>query len=59
MNISILFLNVSFICVGDVNSITVGSGTNIQDNALVHVAKTNISGNVLPTTIGNNVTVGQ
>ncbi|KAI3665448.1 hypothetical protein L6452_44075 [Arctium lappa] len=43
---------------GDVNSISVGSGTNIQDNALVHVAKSNISGNVLPTTIGNNVTVG-
>ncbi|KAI3717122.1 hypothetical protein L1987_68503 [Smallanthus sonchifolius] len=43
---------------GDVNSIRVGSGTNIQDNALVHVAKSNISGNVLPTTLGNNVTVG-
>ncbi|KAD3640748.1 hypothetical protein E3N88_29971 [Mikania micrantha] len=28
---------------GDVNSIRVGSGTNIQDNALVHVAKSNIS----------------
>lgn len=43
---------------GDVNSISVGSGTNIQDNALVHVAKSNVSGNVLPTIIGNNVTVG-
>lgn len=41
------------------NSISVGSGTNIQDNALVHVAKSNISGNVLPTTIGNNVTIGE
>ncbi|KAL6511777.1 Gamma carbonic anhydrase 2, mitochondrial [Orobanche gracilis] len=43
---------------GDVNSISVGSGTNIQDNSLVHVAKSNISGKVLPTIIGNNVTVG-
>ncbi|KAL1546762.1 Gamma carbonic anhydrase 2, mitochondrial [Salvia divinorum] len=43
---------------GDVNSISVGSGTNIQDNSLVHVAKTNLSGKVLPTIIGNNVTIG-
>lgn len=43
---------------GDVNSISIGSGTNIQDNALVHVAKTNLAGKELPTTIGDNVTVG-
>lgn len=43
---------------GDVNSIRVGSRTNIQDNSLVHVAKSNISGNVLPTIIGDDVTVG-
>lgn len=43
---------------GDVNSISVGSGTNIQDNSLVHVAKSNLSGNVIPTIIGDNVTVG-
>jgi carbonic anhydrase/acetyltransferase-like protein (isoleucine patch superfamily) len=43
---------------GDVNSIKVGSMTNIQDGSIVHVAKTNISGNVLPTTIGSNVTIG-
>ncbi|XP_044475765.1 gamma carbonic anhydrase 1, mitochondrial-like [Mangifera indica] len=43
---------------GDVNSVIVGSGTNIQDNSLVHVAKSNLNGKVLPTTIGNNVTVG-
>ncbi|XP_011007461.1 PREDICTED: gamma carbonic anhydrase 1, mitochondrial-like [Populus euphratica] len=43
---------------GDVNSISVGSGTNIQDNSLVHVAKSNLSGKVLPTIIGDNVTVG-
>lgn len=46
-------------CAGDVNNISVGSGTNIQDNSLVHVAKTNLSGKVLPTTIGDNVTVGK
>nr|AFK46651.1 unknown [Lotus japonicus] len=43
---------------GDVSSIRVGSGTNIQDNSLVHVAKSNLGGKVLPTIIGNNVTVG-
>ncbi|XP_009340721.2 gamma carbonic anhydrase 1, mitochondrial [Pyrus x bretschneideri] len=43
---------------GDVNSISIGSGTNIQDNSLVHVAKSNLSGKVLPTIIGDNVTVG-
>lgn len=44
---------------GDVNSIKVGSGTNIQDNSIVHVAKTSLSGKVLPTIIGDNVTVGK
>lgn len=43
---------------GDVNSISVGSGTNIQDNSLVHVAKSNFKGKVQPTIIGNKVTVG-
>ncbi|PIN15778.1 Dynactin, subunit p25 [Handroanthus impetiginosus] len=43
---------------GDVNYISIGTGTNIQDNSLVHVAKSNLSGKVLPTLIGNNVTVG-
>lgn len=41
------------------NSIHVGSGTNIQDNSLVHVAKSNLSGKVLPTIIGDNVTIGK
>lgn len=41
------------------NSISVGAGTNIQDNSLVHVAKSNLSGKVLPTIIGDNVTVGE
>jgi carbonic anhydrase/acetyltransferase-like protein (isoleucine patch superfamily) len=43
---------------GDVNSIHIGVGTNIQDNSLVHVSKANISGKVLPTIIGNSVTIG-
>jgi carbonic anhydrase/acetyltransferase-like protein (isoleucine patch superfamily) len=43
---------------GDVNSISVGSQTNIQDNAVVHVAKTNVGGKSLPTVIGDRVTVG-
>ncbi|KAG6775751.1 hypothetical protein POTOM_019245 [Populus tomentosa] len=43
---------------GDVNSISVGSGTNLLDNSLVHVAKSNLSGKVLPTIIGDNVSVG-
>ncbi|XP_008672301.1 gamma carbonic anhydrase 1 mitochondrial isoform X2 [Zea mays] len=42
----------------DANIIQIGSGTNIQDNSLIHVAKSNLSGKVFPTTIGNNVTVG-
>ncbi|PWA78295.1 Bacterial transferase hexapeptide repeat-containing protein [Artemisia annua] len=42
----------------DVNSISIGSGTNIQDHSLVHVAKSNLPGKVHPTVIGNNVTVG-
>lgn len=44
---------------GDVNSIEVGSNTNIQDNAIVHVAKHSISGEAKPTIIGNNVTIGK
>eukprot|EP00897_Mesotaenium_endlicherianum_P008414 jgi/Mesen1/7600/ME000395S06760 len=43
---------------GDVNSISVGRETNIQDGTIVHVAKTNVSGNVAPTIIGDKVTVG-
>ncbi|KAF3568124.1 hypothetical protein DY000_02011809 [Brassica cretica] len=44
--------------IGDANSISVGAGTNIHDNYLVHVAEFNLSGNGLPTVIGDNVTVG-
>mmetsp|Transcript_33139 Transcript_33139/g.98606 ORF Transcript_33139/g.98606 Transcript_33139/m.98606 type:complete len:308 (-) Transcript_33139:727-1650(-) len=43
---------------GDVNWIEVGTNTNIQDNAVVHVAKHSIDGKPAPTKIGNNVTIG-
>ncbi|MDI6802523.1 MAG: gamma carbonic anhydrase family protein [Bacteroidota bacterium] len=37
---------------GDINSISIGKGTNIQDGAIIHVSE------VLPTIIGEGVTVG-
>ncbi len=37
---------------GDKNSVFIGKGTNIQDNAVIHVTKNN------PTIIGENVSVG-
>jgi carbonic anhydrase/acetyltransferase-like protein (isoleucine patch superfamily) len=37
---------------GDFGSITVGAGTNVQDNAVIHV------GEAWPTVIGANVTIG-
>ena len=43
---------------GDVNSIRIGSQTNIQDNTVIHVAKTNVGGVAAPTIIGDRVTVG-
>lgn len=46
-----LWFNVSIR--GDVNSIRIGAGSNIQDNSVVHVTGSNA-----PTIIGNNVTVG-
>lgn len=44
-----------FACVirGDVESITIGDRTNIQDGTVIHVTN-----NRYPTKIGNNVTVG-
>ncbi|RID58064.1 hypothetical protein BRARA_F01387 [Brassica rapa] len=42
----------------DVNTVSVGSGTNIQDNSLVHVAKSYLIGKVPPTIIGDNVIIG-
>ncbi|KAK4368069.1 hypothetical protein RND71_011861 [Anisodus tanguticus] len=55
-NYDCMGLLLSFLC--DVNSVSIGAGTNVQDNSLIHVAKSNISGKVLPTIIGKNVTVG-
>ena len=37
---------------------TAGADTNIQDNAVVHVAKTNVGGVAMPTIIGDRVTIG-
>lgn len=47
--------NIWFGCVirGDVQSITIGANTNIQDGSVVHVTRV-----VGPTTIGNGVTIG-
>lgn len=44
---------------GDVNSIRIGENTNIQDGAIVHVAKHNAQGREMPTLIGSNVTIGR
>lgn len=57
-SLNLLSLSLSLFCAGDVNTVSVGSGTNIQDNSLVHVAKSNLSGKVHPTIIGDNVTIG-
>ena len=43
---------------GDVKGITIGQMTNIQDNTVIHVAKTNVGGKAAPTVIGDRVTVG-
>ncbi|OQR92026.1 hypothetical protein THRCLA_08813 [Thraustotheca clavata] len=40
---------------GDVNHITIGENTNVQDQAVIHAAKI---ANDFPTIIGNNVTIG-
>ncbi|GJT28377.1 gamma carbonic anhydrase 1, mitochondrial, partial [Tanacetum coccineum] len=53
---NLVFVSAPVLC--DVNSISIGSGTNIQDHSLVHVAKSNLPGKVHPTVIGDNVTVG-
>lgn len=47
--------NIWFGCVirGDVNTIRIGSRTNIQDGSIVHVTT-----GTAPTTIGSNITVG-
>ncbi|KAI7838730.1 hypothetical protein COHA_007526 [Chlorella ohadii] len=43
---------------GDVNSVTIGDKTSVQDNVLIHVAKHNAAGKALPTVIGSRVTIG-
>ena len=40
------------------NAITIGENTNIQDNALIHVAKHNVAQVALPTVIGSGCTIG-
>nr|QBP05105.1 gamma carbonic anhydrase 1 [Ulva prolifera] len=43
---------------GDVNSITIGEMTNIQDKAVIHVAQHNPAKAALPTVVGSHVTIG-
>ena len=43
---------------GDVNRVTIGRDTNIQDGTVIHVARNNAQGLAAPTTIGDRVTVG-
>lgn len=43
---------------GDVNSVKIGAYTNIQDAAVIHVAKHNVGGKARPTVVGDHVTVG-
>jgi carbonic anhydrase/acetyltransferase-like protein (isoleucine patch superfamily) len=43
---------------GDVHQIKVGAESNIQDNTVVNVPKTNVSSSIEPTIIGNRVTIG-
>lgn len=43
---------------GDVNSVTVGEKTNIQDNVVIHVARNNPQSKPIPTIIGSSVTIG-
>jgi hypothetical protein len=54
-------LHASCAYAGDINAIKVGDKTNIQDNAIIHVAKHSLdssSSQPKPTIIGNSVTVG-
>ena len=43
---------------GDVNRVEIGADTNVQDGTVIHVAKTNLKGDDLPTVIGDRVTIG-
>ena len=44
---------------GDVNKIDIGEDTNVQDGAIIHVAKNNAGGRAIATSIGNKVTIGK
>ena len=46
------------LCAGDVNEISIGEDTNVQDGTVIHVAKNNAGGRSLPTIIGDKVTIG-
>ena len=43
---------------GDVNAIKIGADTNVQDNTVIHAAKTNVGGVAAPTVVGDRVTIG-
>ncbi len=43
---------------GDVESISVGNGTNVQDGAILHVSHAQGSSNGHPLTVGKGVTIG-
>ena len=43
---------------GDVNRVEIGADSNVQDGTVIHVAKTNLKGDDLPTVIGDRVTIG-
>lgn len=44
---------------GDLNSIKIGSFSNVGDRTVIHAAKTSPSGLPASTTVGRNVTIGQ
>mgnify|MGYP001452432029 CR=1 FL=1 len=57
-------VNIWYGCVirGDVAPIKIGAGTNVQDNAVLHVSRANHKANkttdIAPCLIGKNVTIG-
>ncbi|KAL0585059.1 hypothetical protein ABG067_005196 [Albugo candida] len=43
---------------GDLNAVTIGNRTNVQDRTVIHTSKENSPGVPAGTSIGNNVTIG-
>lgn len=43
---------------GDVNFVKIGAYSTIQDNVVIHVAKTNPKGEELPTVVGSKCIIG-